>query len=212
FAFSNFEIKEKVKFPGTAYAYTAKEPDMKFLMAASVNNQAAFEKLVDIIKKQPRDTANTSAVDYKIENKWFAVSNEPGYTNKFLAGGNNKLAFTDKIAGHPFVGYFDIQKILKSTESTMASELEKGTMAASIRLWQDVVMYGGEYKNGKMTYKVDINLLDKNTNSLQQLNNYGAQLYTLNKQHKKAQIEEAEMYPDYGDADTTYMVDEPTQN
>jgi hypothetical protein len=213
FAVSNLEIKEKEKFPGTAYAYKAKEPDMKFLMAASVNNQAAFEKLVGIIKQQPHDTSYSSKVDYKIENKWFAVSNEPGYTTKFLAGGNNKLPFTEKISGHPFVGYLDIQKILKSTESTMASDLEKGTMTASIRLWQDVVMYGGEYKKGKMTYHVDINLVDKNTNSLKQLNNYGGQIYTLNKQHKKAQIEEAEMYPesDYGDADTTYPVEAPSK-
>jgi len=208
FAFSNFEMKEKVKFPGTAFSYTAKEPDMKFLMAASVNNQASFEKLVDIIKKQPHDTAANASVDYKIQNKWFAVSNEPGYTSKFLAGGNSKLAFTDKISGHPFVGYFDIQKILKSTEPTMDSELNKGTMAASIRLWQDVVMYGGDYKKGKMTYRVDINLMDKNTNSLKQLNDYGMQLHALNKKHKKAQIEENEMYADdYGDADTTFMVD-----
>lgn len=210
FAFSNFEMKEKVKYPGTAFSYTAKEPDMKFLMAASVNNQAAFEKLVDIIKKQPRDTTASRPVDYKIQNKWFAVSNEPGYTDKFLAGGNSKLAFTDKVSGHPFVGYFDIQKILKSTEPTMESDLDKGTMAASIRLWQDVVMYGGDYKKGKMTYRVDINLVDKNTNSLKQLNDYGIQLHALNKQHKKAQIEADEMYPEseYSDGDTTVVADE----
>ncbi|WP_158512963.1 DUF4836 family protein [Flavisolibacter tropicus] len=212
-AVSDLKVKEKEMFPGTAYAYKTKDPDMKFLMAASVNNQAAFEKLVGIVKKQPHDTTKTSVIDYKIENKWFAVSNEPGYTSKFLAGGNNKLAFTDKIAGHPFVAFLDIQKILKSTESNMTTELEKGSMTASIRLWQDVVMYGGEYKKGKMTYHVDINLVDKNTNSLKQLNSYGGQIYTLNKQQKKAQIEANEMYPESSDVitDSTYSVEAPSK-
>jgi hypothetical protein len=64
-----------------------------------------------------------------------------------------------------------------------------------------------------MPYHVDINLVDKNTNSLKQLNSYGGQIYTLNKQHKKAQIEADEMYPesDYGDADTTYPVEAPSK-
>jgi hypothetical protein len=212
FAVSNFEMKDKTHLPGTAYAYTTKEPDMKFLFAASVNNQTAFEKLIGIVKQQPHDTASTSTMDYKIQNKWFAVSNEAGYSDKFLSGNTNQHGFTDKLAGHPFAAFIDIQKILKSTESTMTSDYEKGTMAASIRLWQNVVMYGGDYKKGKMTYHVDINMVDKNTNSLQQLNNYGTQLYTLNKQHKKAQIEESEMYPDSAATQSeTYGVEAPSQ-
>ncbi|HMF71139.1 MAG TPA: hypothetical protein VK616_06670 [Flavitalea sp.] len=39
-------------------------------------------------------------------------------------------------------------------------------------MWQDILITGGKVKNGAMNYDVEINLVDKNVNSLKQLNQY----------------------------------------
>ena len=52
-------------------------------------------------------------INYKLENNWFAVSNSAEFTDKFLAGGNSKLPFVDKITGHPIGIYIDLQKIIE---------------------------------------------------------------------------------------------------
>jgi len=43
---------------------------------------------------------------------------------------------------------------------------------ASLKMWQDILVTGGKVKNGSMNYDVEINLVDKNVNSLKQLNQY----------------------------------------
>jgi len=50
FAVSDLQMKNRSCIR-TSYSYTSNEPDMKFLFAASVNNQPAFEKLVGIVKR-----------------------------------------------------------------------------------------------------------------------------------------------------------------
>jgi hypothetical protein len=43
---------------------------------------------------------------------------------------------------------------------------------ASMKMWQDVIVTGGEWKNGYMTSEASINLVDTKTNALKQLNQY----------------------------------------
>ena len=43
---------------------------------------------------------------------------------------------------------------------------------ASVKTWQDIVFYGGEFKNNATHMHAEINMGDKNTNSLKQLNSY----------------------------------------
>jgi hypothetical protein len=118
---------------------------------------------------------------YNINNNWFAIGNSGDHVNKFLAGGNNKQAFADKISGHPFGGYIDIQKLLKSMDADHTDSSGKVLSNASLKMWQDVVITGGEYKNGALAGEVEINFMDKNTNSLKQLSLYFEQLSKMMK-------------------------------
>ncbi|HEY6503663.1 MAG TPA: DUF4836 family protein [Chitinophagaceae bacterium] len=169
------------------YVHTSTKPDLKVLFATSVNDKAAFEKLVTLAWQSTKEmTERMPEISYKLENNWFAASNSAEYTDKFLAGGNSKLPFVDKIAGHPSGVYFDLQKIIQSTAGTMAQDSSaKVAVDASLKMWQDIVGTGGEYKDKAMHYDFEINLVDKNTNSLKQLNQYLNTLASIAMEKKK---------------------------
>ncbi len=191
-AVSDLEIKtkEKVMDMGEGqepYKYSTTEPDMKVLFAASVNDKPAFDKLIGIALAETKGmtSANTPEIHYKLDNNWFAASNSQEHVDKFLAGGSTKNAVADKISGHPFGFYIDIQKIIKSGESSAKDSSDKAAMTASINMWQDAIATGGTYKNKALDFEFEINLVDKNTNSLKQLNQYINTMYNIQAEKKK---------------------------
>ena len=191
-AVSDLEMKtkEKVMDMGEGqepHKYTSTEPDMKVLFAASINDKPAFDKLVGIALEQTKGmmSANSPEIHYKLDNNWFAASNSQEHVDKFLAGGSAKNSVADKISGHPFGFFLDIQKIMKSTESTVTNSDDKAAMTASINMWQDVIATGGTFKDKAIDFQFEINLVDKNTNSLKQLNQYINTIYKIHEEKKK---------------------------
>jgi len=158
------------------YVHSSPRPDMNVLFATAVNDKAAFEKLVTLAwetSKKMGANDEMPAITYKVDNNWFAASNSADQTNKFLAGTGNKQAFADKITGHPFGFYLDLQKIIQTTVGTMATDDDdKAAVDLSVKMWQDVVAVGGDYKDKYVTFDCEVNLVDKSTNSLKQLNQY----------------------------------------
>jgi hypothetical protein len=173
----------------------------KVLFATAVNDKAAFEKMVtmawDMVKKikgagRVPTTNNDLPFSYKVENNWFAASNSAEFTDKFLAGGDNKLPFTDKIAGHPFGMYLDLQKLMASMHSKInpADSSNKKGLTEAMNMWQDILATGGGYKDGASQFDVDVNLVDKNTNSLKQLNRYFDETLAIHQARKKLEIKD----------------------
>lgn len=161
-------------------------PDAKILFATSINNRPAFDKLVGIVKARGGDALSQGLpqVNYNLNDNWFAISNSTEHVSRFLAGGNNKHAFADKISGHPFGGYIDIQKLIKSMNAASGDSSGNALSNASLQMWQDVVITGGEYKDGALSGQAEINLVNKNTNSLKQLNTYFDQFSKYMKRNK----------------------------
>jgi hypothetical protein len=56
--------------------------------------------------------------------------------------------------------------------STNRDTVEGDFMTTSAKMWKDIVFTGGEFKDNAVQQDVEINLIDQNTNSLQQLNSY----------------------------------------
>ena len=187
---SDLEIitKEKTMDVGEGrppYKYSTTQPDMKVLFATSVNDKAAFDKLIGIALGETKNlhTQNSPEIHYKLENGWFAASNSQDQVDKFLSGASAKNPLADKISGHPFCLFIDIQKIITSTKSSVKDSSGKAAMTAS-DMWQDLIVTGGSYKDKAMNFSFEINLVDKNTNSLKQLNQYVNNLYKINNERK----------------------------
>lgn len=150
------------------------------LFASSVNDAAAFQKQVDLVTnllgmvKQKFSKGGDDSqggpllpgINYKIANNWFALSNSTEHRDKFLAGGSNgNLPFADKITGHPVAFYLDIQKMQNWFGTAFG---QKDVSEPSI--WQDVVGKGGDFNGTYSEFEIEVNLVDKNTNALKQLN------------------------------------------
>jgi hypothetical protein len=198
-AFSDFSrTAAPYTVPGTDYSYNSTKTDFQAMLAVSVNNKESFTKLLDIAKGQVKDSAQLnklmSMVNYDVNNEWFVISNKPEAVHSFMTGGNYKQPFAAKISGHPFGMYLDIQKLMKGFESEAASM--KGMFDASMKMWEDVVVTGGDYKDGVSTGEFTINMVDKKTNSLKQLNRYGQEMYAAQKKQREEMMNKYRMQDD----------------
>jgi len=189
-AVSDFELKTtQGTYPsyeegGAPIPYTKTDPSVKVLFAVSINDKPAFDKMIGVIKAKmgPMADDTTFKITYSLNDKWFAAGNSAEQVNKFLAGGaNNKHAAISKLAGHPGGMYVDLQKILKTSEAATTDSTTKAVLAESVKMWEDIIATGGEFSNGTLTGHFEINLVDKSTNSLKQLNQYGDKLAATRK-------------------------------
>ncbi len=161
---------------GNADDSSMKKPDMNFLFSVSIGDKASFQKLVDAGKKLSTQmgTATDTSIAYGQNDKIFAISNHQHFLNDYLAGNaNNKYDFIDKISGNPIGLYVDIHKILSAVnEERSRNANDQVLMDESLKLWNNAYFTGGKFTDGGMTGNTQINFMDQNTNSLQQLSHY----------------------------------------
>jgi hypothetical protein len=173
---SDFQIKPEMTITddeGNKVNIKNDMPNANILFATSVNDKPAFDKLFGILQTKVQDLDFISKnVHFQLNNDWFAASNSPDQVNAFLKGGNNQFPFTSRISGHAFGGYINVQEVLKRTAASISDSSAKAAMDASINMWQDIIMTGGAEKEDAYSGEAEINLVDKSTNSLKQLNKY----------------------------------------
>ncbi|MEP7141256.1 MAG: DUF4836 family protein [Ferruginibacter sp.] len=179
----------------------SKKPSFNFIFAASIGDKDAFNKLINAGKKIGQGVYNDSSkspVSFNSNGKWFALSNNKQNVDQYLGTGSTNFDFISKISGEPFGGYLNIQTLLKSFGEE-ASKDSSGKIAydASIKFWDNIIWKGGNYSDGGVTQTVEINLVDKSTNSLKQLNQYASKLSELYKEHRKKQKEGMMAFDDF---------------
>ena len=157
---------------------------VNILFATSVNEKPSFDKLFSILQKKSQEFQPiTNNVHFQLNNEWFAASNSPEQVNAFLSGGNNNFAFTNRLAGKSFGGYVDLQSIIKTLGAEATDSSGKATVDLSLNMWQDVYMYSDGQKDDAFVGTMEINLVDKNTNSLKLLNKYLDEMKKASKHH-----------------------------
>ncbi|MGB3007818.1 MAG: DUF4836 family protein [Chitinophagaceae bacterium] len=181
FAVSDFKIANKeIKVPISGdkeNTYKKEVTEAKLLFAISVGDKPAFEKLMNILKdKIGKETGEAGEIinktPYQLKDKWFIAGNDSATVNGFGTTTTDH-PFINLIKGHPAGGYVDIQKFINGARPSIDKDSTASLIAnESLKYWQDIVFYGGEFKNNGIESFVEINMVDKNTNSLKQLNNY----------------------------------------
>lgn len=164
------------------------KPDLSFVAGVSVNDKEAFGKMVSIIQQQTQKVDRAKPdVEYTLGDDWFIVGSDRSNIDAFK-NGNTKPAYSDKISGHHSAFFIDFQTImskvrqLKDESKEPLSESDGWLLENSAKIWKDLTMYG-DVKEGKVISVVELNMMDKETNSLKQLNAY------LNALALKASIE-----------------------
>jgi hypothetical protein len=168
-AFTDFKINPDSK------------PDFNYLFSAGIGDKASLQKIIDAAKKTTSQLGKDSLVNYVMNDKIFVLANTNAFANQYLNGNsNNKYGFDDKISGHPVGFFLDINKILTQFSSLHpANDDRKAMLDQSLKTWDNIVSSGGESKENGFVFHTEINLVNKDTNSLKQLNNYFNQMYSL---------------------------------
>ena len=153
--------------------YSTTEPD--YLFTASIGDKDAFNKLIRAFKKMTKDKMepDDSTVSYNSNDKYFAFGNSKSNVDTYLGSSTNSFDFISKIAGNPMGGYVNLQYIMKSMNNEIVKDSSsKIIYDASLKFWDNIFLKGGNYADGGFSYDIEINLVDKNNNSLKQLSQY----------------------------------------
>ncbi len=168
---------------GIMHTTYSENPDSKFIFSAAIDDKDAFNKLVNVVKGQ---AGKQDKVYYNSNANYFAIGNDENMISKYLAGAKNDQSFIGKISGNAIGVYVDIQKILKALEPQAAKDsVNKLVWDESVKVWDNITVTGGDYSGGGYNMMMEINLLDKNTNSLMQLFKYSVRMAELEKEKMK---------------------------
>lgn len=184
FALTDFSIHKKPTTltleNGEVIKYDDEKPDMKFVFGISVNDKAAFQKLVDLVgrnlkDKMPGTDSSTNHLKNKLQDKWFAFGTSDAEVDAFL-NGNKKPAYADIFKGHNGGGFVDLQKFIIQAAASNKDTASKKAFDISAAFWKNINAFW-DVKSGNATTHFEINLQDGSSNSLKQLNKYFDQMY-----------------------------------
>lgn len=180
FAVTDFEVKKEEKkideSDPTSPTSSHERPSAKIIFATSINDKASFDKLVGLLTSKLNEAGGfkelASKIPYKVGNDVFVAGNDSMSVHTYGTSSTDH-AFISKIKGHPMGGYIDIPKFINGARTGFSKDSMATVVAdEALKYWQDIVFYGGEMKNGYATSHVELNMVDKKTNSLKQLNNF----------------------------------------
>lgn len=183
--------KDSVHFTsvdGKTTSMATESPDAKFIFSAAINDKDAFNKLINFAKKEGGSDME-GKLSYSTNKEYFAIGNSPDYVSKYLAGGKTDLPFLSKISGNPVGAYVDLQKIMRAfAAETNKDSIAKKAMDESLKVWESVTLTGGDYSGGGINQLLEVNMVDKTTNSLKQLMKYAFTMAALEKEREKNYI------------------------
>lgn len=168
------------------------KPDFNFIFSASIGDKDAFGKLIKSGEKLSSTflaSGNSQLAQFS-DGKYFALGNSKETVDAFFAGkAGNSIA--DKLKGSAGGLYFNLQSLLR----VMGNEVSQDSSAkkiydASLKLWDDILAKGSSFSNGASEQTVEVNLVDKNTNSLKQLNQYAITISEVIRDKKRRQQED----------------------
>jgi hypothetical protein len=175
-AFTDFKINQD----------SLRKPGFNYLFSTGIGDKASFGKIFDAFKKATSMSGDNSEINYLANDKTFVLSNTNSFATQYLNGNNNKFDFADKISGHPIAFYLDIHKILSQFSTLQTTKTERKEMLnKSLQMWNNIISTGGEFKDDGFAFHTEINLVNKDTNSLRQLNNYFNEMYQINEAEKE---------------------------
>jgi hypothetical protein len=164
------------------------DPTPNVLFSAGIGDKASFDKIVGVAKKPGLQIFSVSdnGMHFTSNGKMFALGNNKTSVEDFVnKDAKSNFSFLDKITGGPIGGYFNLQYILTSLKPSMNRDSAATVLLdASLKMWDNILISGGQFKNGSLQQHVEINLMDKNSNSLKQLNSYLGTMGKLAKENE----------------------------
>lgn len=164
--------------------------DNNFIFAASVNNKNSFNKLITAGQKVAGPlvglSPNLTKINFNTNGTYFALTNNTDFTKNYLAGSaSSNYEFINKLPAGPMAGFVNLQYIFTNTKPTTADSTSLQEYNLNLKMWDNVVISGGNFKDDAINQHWEINMMDKNTNSLKQLNNYSNEMNLISKNKRE---------------------------
>lgn len=169
----------------------------KAFFTVGIKDKVAFSKIINAAKKEAGMIPSSEA-EYVVNDKFFTLGTT-GTATAFQAGkSKSNYTFLDKLKGGPMGGFINLDYILSSSLSS--SSYRTATDSINVAMWDNVSFNGGNFKDGAINQHIEINMKDKKTNSLKQLNTYANKMAIeerkRNSYYDDAVVEEMTVSPD----------------
>lgn len=176
-------VMSDAKGTATSPDSTKFKMDFNGLLAMGVKDEASFKKIVSGAEKLLGKDNMSTEFPITLTDKMMVISNGP-FANQYLGNqSKNKFAFLDEIDDAPMGAYFDLQKMISLANNSTRPSLEKDSIVLENRkMWKNISVTGGNVKDDAVEMKMEIKLMDENTNSLKQLNSF---FYTMSQFQKR---------------------------
>ena len=153
----------------------------KGFFTVGIKDKVAFAKIIAAAKKEA-GMVPAGKAEYAVNDNNFAIGT-PGIATAYLNGkSNNNYTFLDKIKGGPVGGFINIDYLLNNTRS---SSNPTAMDSLNVAMWDNMIFNGGKFVDGGITQHLELNMKDKKTNALKQLNTYINKMAVEEKKRKE---------------------------
>lgn len=170
---------------------STKKPEMNLVGAMSINDKSSFEKVFASLNRtmgqmNKYDSSAKPPFYFNKSEKYFAVGSGQVPVDAFLSGNKSYSSpVFDKYIENGSVFYFNIKYLLNSFSTVVRDSSDQAIFTASQQVWDNMIAYGKGFNSGVGEAHLEINMIDKNTNSLKQLNTYLNKISAIEASRKK---------------------------
>jgi len=169
------------------------DSDMDWIYVLKIDKQEKFDKILQFAISTQIFTSTgpgtytvknggDNSMQITIKDKYLVIANKAETANGFIAGTNKGQKLHEvaakEVYGHPMTMFFDIKQMLKAVgPENLTNEPNDAAKFAEVqKVFDNVIMTGGEFKNDAFQYQASLNFINKDENSLMQLINMASKI------------------------------------
>ncbi|MBS1687973.1 MAG: DUF4836 family protein [Bacteroidetes bacterium] len=178
-----------IKDSSMGTSYSSYKPVFNGLYALKINKKENFNKLLSLAKDNGLVQTGvnsyalpigfTDSVILITDDNYAVVSNKSSNARAYLQGSykGQKMPAAADVYGHPFAMFMDVQQMAKAVDPSMSRSPNDATVInEGKKLLSDISVNGGAYKNDAFEYKIAVNFMNKDENSLLQLIDFATKM------------------------------------
>lgn len=200
FVMNDFSLQAETvtdSFMGQTVVYKEHKPALSGSFVMKIRDKDYVKKLLNMAKELGLQTNSkrefvvpltASDTAYILFNDNYAVvSNKYAHATGILDGSfksQKQPAPANDMTAHPASFYLDVQEFCKNIDAGLTLSRRDSLMIhESKKLLKDVSMLGGEFKDGAFRYRLDINFINQDENSIIELMDYAMKMNDAGDQH-----------------------------
>jgi len=190
---SDFSLTAELKsdnFMGEMVTHKQQKAAMTMTYAIKINKKENFERLLTFAEqgglKKSGDgyvlpLTTDDSVYMMLNDQYAVISNKRGYASGFLAGtfkkSKMKGSVSSAVYGQPFAMCLDIRQLFREVDPGISnSPRDSAIISESKKLLDNITLKGGKYVNNAYKFRLDINFINTDENSILELIDFGMRM------------------------------------